>query len=239
MERKALSINIFAALLLSIGIVIGGYFIGNGISRIRVGPRTVRVKGLAEREVNADIAIWPISFDITANDLKGLNSALKERQNAINAFLINAGFSKENISAAPPMISDLLSMYRGGGAPPPERYKAEATITVRTENVKLVRETMGKTSDLIEKGVALSGERYRDATEFIFTALNEIKPGMIEEATKNARKAALKFAEDSESELGAIRNATQGQISIRSRDRNTPEIKVVRVVTTIEYFLEK
>jgi hypothetical protein len=238
MEHKSNHMSVLTALLLSIGVVIGGYFIGNGISDIRVGPRTVKVKGLAEREVNADIAIWPISFDITANDLRELNATLNERQNAIKAFLIDAGFSMENISTAIPMITDLHSIYRGSMGLPPERYKAETSITVRTENVKLVKETMGKTSDLIEKGVALTGERHRDSAEFIFTSLNQIKPGMIEEATKNARTAALKFAEDSESDLGAIRNATQGQISIRSRDRNTPEIKIVRVVTTIEYFLE-
>lgn len=238
MDRSSFQLNILTALLLAIGIVAGGYFVGNGISKIRVGPRTVKVKGLAEREVKSDIAIWPISFNITANDLKELNAALIERQNAIKEFLISSGFSEESISAVTPAITDLHSVYRGNSALPPERYKADATITVRTENIELVKETMGKTSELIEKGVALSGERHRDSTEFIFTSLNEIKPGMIEEATKNARIAALKFAEDSESELGTIRNATQGQISIRSRDRNTPEIKIVRVVTTIEYFLE-
>lgn len=238
MDRNSYHLNVLTALLLSIGIVLAGYFIGTGVSKIRVGPRTVKVKGLAEREVNADIAIWPISFDVTANDLRALNAVLNERQNAINAFLIDAGFSAENISAAIPMITDLHSIYRGNASLPPERYKAETSITVRTENVKLARETMGKTSELIEKGVALTGERHRNSAEFIFTSLNQIKPGMIEEATKNARMAALKFAEDSESELGSIRNATQGQISIRSRDRNTPEIKIVRVVTTIEYFLE-
>jgi hypothetical protein len=238
MERNSLYFNVISALLLSVGIIIGGYFVGNGISNIRVGPRIVKVKGLAEREVNADIAVWPISFDVTANELKELNVALNERLDAIKTFLIDAGFSRENLSATPPMITDLHLIYRGGNTLPPERYKAEATITVRTDNVKLVKETMGKTSDLIEKGVALTGEKYRDTTDFMFTSLNDIKPGMIEEATKNARKAALRFAEDSESDLGGIRSATQGQISITSRDRNTPEIKIVRVVTTIEYFLE-
>ena len=238
MDHNSFRISIPVALFLSVGIIVGGYFIGDGISKIRVGPRTVRVKGLAEREVNADVAVWPISFDVKANDMKGLNSSLNDRLDAIETFLIGAGFSKDNISVSTPLITDLHSLYRGANALPPERYKAEATITLRSEKVKLVKETMGKTSDLIEKGVALTGERHRAGAEFIFTSLNEVKPGMIEEATKNARVSALKFAEDSESELGVIRSATQGQISIRSRDRSTPEIKIVRVVTTIEYFLK-
>lgn len=229
--------NIVPALLLSIGIILGGYFIGSGISQIRVGPRTVKVKGLAEREVNADVAVWPISFSVVANDLKSLNTSLSDRVEAIKAFLVDAGFEAENISADTPLITDLHVMFRGQSLPP-ERYKAEAKISVRSENVKLVKSTMGRTSELIEKGVELTGERHRTTAEFIFTSLNEIKPEMIEEATKNARKAALKFAEDSESELGTIQNATQGQFSIRNRDSGTPEIKIVRVVTTIEYSLE-
>jgi hypothetical protein len=238
MEQHSFRMNIPAALILALGIFAGGYFIGDGISRVRVGPRTVTVKGLAEREAAADIAVWPISFEMTASDLKELNTALNGRQAAILNFLGAAGFAAENISVSPPSITDLHSEYRGAASLPPERYKAEATITVRTDDVKLVKATMGKTSELIEKGVALSGERHRQSAEFIFTSLNEIKPGMIEEATKNARAAAQKFAEDSGSSLGGIRSAVQGQISITNRDGNTPEIKIVRVVTTIEYFLE-
>jgi len=238
MDRNSYLMGIPAAIFIAAGIIVGGYFIGDGISKIRVGPRSVQVKGLAEREVNADVAVWPISFEVVANDLKQLNSSLNDKLNSIKAFLHNAGFPEDNITASPPFITDLHTLYRGSANLPPERYKVEATITVRSENVKLVKETMGKTSGLIEKGVALSGERHRETAEFIFTSLNAIKPSMIEEATKNARLSALKFAEDSESELGAIRSAAQGQISIRNRDRNTPEIKIVRVVTTIEYFLK-
>jgi hypothetical protein len=237
-NRSSFHLSIPVAVVLSVGIIIGGYFVGDGVSRVRVGPRTVRVKGLSEREVDADIAVWPINFDLTANDLMQLNSSLKDRLNSIKQFLLDAGFSEENIAAAPPLISDLHSKYMGSATRPPERYKAEATINVRSENVKLVKKTMAKTSDLIEKGVALSGDRFRNNAEFIFSSLNDIKPGMIEEATRNARMSAVKFAEDSGSKLGAIRTATQGQISIRNRDRNTPEIKIVRVVTTIEYFLK-
>lgn len=61
---------------------------------------------------------------------------------------------------------------------------------------------------------------------------------MIEEATKNARASAEKFAQDSGSSLGKIRRANQGQFSITDRDSNTPYIKSVRVVTTVEYFLK-
>jgi len=169
MEHRSLQVNIYTALLLSIGIIGGGYFVGNGISKIRVGPRTVRVKGLAEKEVEADVAVWPISFNITANDMQGLNIALKDKENAIFSFLTDAGFMKENIRSAPPMITDLHLAYRGSNVITSERYKAEATITLRTENVKLAREMMGKTTELVERGVALTGDRYRETTEGLMT----------------------------------------------------------------------
>lgn len=238
MEHRHHGIGFVSAALLAVGLLAGGWFIGEGVSRIRVGPSTVQVKGMAEREVAADIAVWPIRFELTAKNLAELNPALNARTTAIVDFLKQAGFPEDSIMASPPLITDLHSMYQGAPTLPPERYKAEATITVRSDRVDLVKRTMGKTSELIQKGVALSGERYGEGSEFLFTSLNDIKPDLIEEATKNARASALKFAEDSETQLGSIRTATQGQISIRDRDNSTPEIKIVRVVTTIEYFLK-
>lgn len=238
MENRKQGFGFLPALLLAAGILAGGWYIGDGIARMRVGPSTVQVKGLAEREVAADVAVWPIRFELTAKNLAELDPALNERTAAITDFLRQAGFPEDSIMASPPLITDLHSMYQGAPTLPPERYKAEATITVRSDQVALVKKTMGKTSELIQKGVALSGERYGEESEFLFTSLNDVKPDLIEEATKNARASALKFAEDSQSELGSIRSAAQGQISIRDRDGSTPEIKIVRVVTTIEYFLK-
>jgi hypothetical protein len=97
---------------------------------------------------------------------------------------------------------------------------------------------MIRQSDLLKQGIAITGGDYRFSTQFLFTGLNDIKPQMIEEATKNARASAEKFAADSDSELGKIRTANQGQFTISDRDANTPYIKSVRVVTTVDYYLK-
>jgi hypothetical protein len=117
------------------------------------------------------------------------------------------------------------------------RYSAASTITVFTANVDMARKTMKKLVDLAKKGIAIESQDYGTKTEFLFTRLNEIKPEMIEEATKNARDVAEKFAKDSNSVLGKIKQAKQGQFSISDRDSNTPYIKKVRVVSTVEYYL--
>ena len=114
---------------------------------------------------------------------------------------------------------------------------ASQAVTVYSERVEDVREVMRNAGELGKKGVIISGGDYSLRTEYLFTRLNEIKPEMIEAATKEARKVAEKFAEDSNSELGKIKTASQGLFSISDRDRNNPHIKNVRVVSTIEYYL--
>ena len=119
----------------------------------------------------------------------------------------------------------------------PFRYAATAVVTLYTGKVEAVRSAMAKLVELGKQGIAISGQDYQTRTEFLFTELNSIKPAMIEEATRNARQVAEKFAQDSNSRLGKIRRAQQGQFSISDRDSNTPYIKKVRVVSTLEYYL--
>jgi len=119
---------------------------------------------------------------------------------------------------------------------PPNRYRADITITARTPDVKRVKQAMETSGTLVKKGVVLA-DNYGCGTEFPFTHLNSIKPAMIAEATKNARKAAEQFTRDSGSTVGSIRWARQGLFTIRDRDINSPDLTIVRVVTTIEYFL--
>ncbi|MBC8524871.1 MAG: SIMPL domain-containing protein, partial [Chlorobium phaeobacteroides] len=116
-------------------------------------------------------------------------------------------------------------------------YAGSSTVNVYTENIEKVRLARGELSDLGAKGVAISGENYQARSEYLYTQLNEVKPAMIEEATSNARAVAEKFAEDSGSRLGKIKRASQGQFSIMDRDSNTPYMKKVRVVSTLEYYL--
>ena len=115
---------------------------------------------------------------------------------------------------------------------------ATAVATVATNDVALVRKVMEKQGELLKNGIAFSGSDYQYRTIYSFNGLNEIKPTMIDEATRNARAAAEKFAKDSDSKLGKIKTATQGVFSIEDRDENTPYIKKVRVVTNVQYFLE-
>lgn len=228
----------FAVLGISIGlgIIIAGLSMSIAFYNTRATERYVTVKGLAERNVDADLAIWPITFKETGNDLAALYSTVQLKRQIIRQFLLESGFEEPEISLSAPSIRDAQAepIY-GEQVMPRYRYTAQQTMSIRTGKVELVKQTMEKSGELVGKGVVLVSGGY---TDFLFTGLNEIKPDMIAEATKNARKAAEQFARDSGSKVGKIRKARQGLFSINVRDRNSPEHKVVRVVTTVEYFIE-
>ena len=238
MERYSNFNLIVFGLILSCGIIIAGYAIGNGISKIRKFDRYVSVKGLAEREVNADLVVWPISFDETGNDLNELQKRIDSKREIIVNFLLDAGFKQTEISHSAPEIRDnQATINYETRADARYRYTARTIVLLRSEKVEKVKQTMEKSGILVGKGIVLTAENWENRTEFLFTGLNNIKPAMIEEATINARSVAEKFAKDSNSKLGKIRNATQGLFSVQDRDMNSPEVKRVRVVTTVEYYL--
>lgn len=222
---------------LFLGLVVLGYFVSNSAISLKRSERTVTVKGLSEKEVPANIAIWPMKFNEAGNDLTNLFSTIEHKNSLIIDFLKTNGFADPEISVSAPFI---LDRHAQGYVDPNKikfRYAATSTIAVYTSKVDLVRKTMKKLVDLGKKGIAFAGQDYNTKTEFLFTQLNQIKPAMIEEATKNARDVAEKFAKDSNSVLGKIKHARQGQFSISNRDSNTPYIKKVRVVSTVEYYL--
>jgi hypothetical protein len=230
--------NLLPALLLAIGLAAGGWFVGNGLLVARSSDRYVTVKGLAEREVPANLALWPIVFTETADDLVTLQDRVEKSQAKIVAFLEQQGFDPGERSAGAPRITDREAQgFVPQGGQRIERYVAEATVTVRTSRIQSAQEAIARSGELVKQGVALI-RSYEYDTQYLFTALDEIKPEMIAEATRDARSAAQQFAEDSGSKVGAIRSAQQGYFSIEDRDRFSPEQKQVRVVTTIEYFLE-
>ncbi|MFO7848331.1 MAG: SIMPL domain-containing protein [Spirochaetia bacterium] len=229
---------IAAALIVAAGFALAGAAVGAGFLYGRSSDRYVTVKGLAERETDSNLAIWPITFRITGDDLVELQKKIDEERDVVKSFLRQAGFEPEEISYSAPKITDTRTeqMYRE--RPVAEaRYIAHVTVTTRSEKVELVKETMEKSARLVGMGIAVAAQNWETPTEFLFTALNDIKPQMIEAATKNAREAAEKFAQDSGSEVGKIRRASQGYFSISERDRNSPDKKVIRVVNTVEYFL--
>jgi hypothetical protein len=233
--------NIFGAFLLGafvcIGLVALGYQLGQAIIHIKSLDRTVTVKGLSEREVPANVAIWPITFQEAGNDLNQLFSTIQKNNERVVLFFENRGFKSEEISVSPPGILDKQAEGYAGTQQIKFRYSGNSTITVYSEKVDDVRKAMNELVELGKQGIAIARSNYQTQTEFLFTKLNEIKPEMIEEATKNAREVAEKFARDSNSRLGKIKTARQGQFSINHRDNNTPHIKNVRVVSTVEYYL--
>ena len=201
--------------------------------RLKEG-RFISVKGLAEWEVDADIGIWDIKFNMTADSLNEINKAITTQSNIIVAFLNKKGFSKENIIYGVPQIEDRLRY----GRRPDEvgsRYNCEMSITLRSHDVALVYATLQQSSELVANGVVLVRDWDRN-TKFLFTSLNKIKPAMIKEATINAKKAAAQFEHDAHIQVGAIRNATQGTFSIEKT--YMPTKKKVRVVTTMQYYIQ-
>ncbi|MDD3642996.1 MAG: SIMPL domain-containing protein [Candidatus Krumholzibacteria bacterium] len=222
---------------IGLGICVAGLSMSHALFEARASQRYVTVKGLAEREVDADLVIWPLTFEVSSNDLNDLQAQVETKRGAIRRFLADAGFEEAEISQSTPRIRDTQSEYYGDRAAPRMRYIAQSTVTLRTGKVPVVKAAIEKAGDLIGEGIVLVGENYGRSTEFLFTGLNDIKPAMIEEATKNARTAAEQFAKDSGSGVGKIRTATQGLFSITDRDMNSPDRKNVRVVTTVEYYL--
>ena len=192
---------------------------------------------LQERSVILRFVIWPIQFTEADNDLGDLYQSMESGTAKINRFLADKGITNSEITINAPAITDKSAQQYGGGQRAEFRYTATQTVTVYSENIDAVRQAMSALSELGKQGLVLSGDNYQAQSEYLFTRLNEIKPQMIEEATQNAREVAEKFAADSNSHLGKIRQASQGQFSISARDNNNPHIKKIRVVSTVEYYL--
>lgn len=235
-ENSKVSASILGAFLF-LGLSALGYILGHAAIKFKEYERTVTVKGLSEREYKADIVIWPIQFTEASNDLEKLYSSIEVSTSKIKAFLEKNGISSTEISFSSPSITDKSAQQYGGNAKAEFRYTALQNVTVYSKNIKGVQAVMSKLSELGKQGIVFTGGDYQSQTEYIFTRLNEVKPEMIEEATRKAREVAQKFAADSESTLGKIKKAYQGQFSINPRDKNNPHIKRVRVVSTVEYYL--
>lgn len=222
---------------LFLGLAALGFLVRDAAVTVKEYERTVTAKGLSEHEYAADVVIWPIQFTEAGNDLIGLYRSIESHTGEIEKFLVGRGIPSGDISFSSPAITDKSAQQYANGAQFPFRYTALQTVTVYSRDVEKVRNAMGRLSELGKKGIVLTGGNYQTQPEYIFTKLNDVKPGMVEEATRNARMVAQKFAADSESGVGKIKRASQGQFSISPRDKNNPHIKKVRVVSTVEYYL--
>jgi hypothetical protein len=229
--------KLFSGLFIMIGLIVLGFMFPWSVAKNRSFDRTVNVKGLCEREVKADKVIWPIAYKVMSDDLQSIYSQTEKGNEIIVEYLKSGGINEDEMTVSVPQISDNLANEYGSTGRA-YRYIAKNVVTVYTDKVDQVLALMSRQSELLKKGIVTQGESWENPVEFKYEGLNEIKPEMIEEATKNARQAAQKFAKDSESELGKIKTANQGTFTIEDRDSNTPYIKKVRVVTSVTYYLE-
>jgi hypothetical protein len=227
--------NTLPAIALALGIVVAGYFIGEALIHTRSSERQVSVRGLAEREVPANLVLWPIVFSVTSNELVDLQQKADKGVATVRAFLVS-DFPVEQISVSAPRVQDREAQGITADGRRLDRYTAEVTVTVRTDKIDVARQAIQRSGELVKQGVAVI-RSYEYNTQYLFTDLEKIKPEMIAEATKDARRAAEQFAKDSGSTVGAISSAQQGLFSIEDRDKFSPEFKKVRVVTTVDYYL--
>ena len=229
--------SVIAAIIIAIGLFLLGNRIASGLENALGDERTVSVRGLSERIVPADKVVWPLVYKEVGNDLEALASQVNNKNKIIINYLKAKGISDDEISVSPPEIIDLQA-ERYVNQNIPYRYNLRTIITVSSKQVDLVRNLINEQGELLDKGIAIVSGEYDAQIDYQFTGLNELKPDMIAEATRNARQAAEQFASDSDSKLGKIKTASQGQFSITSRDQYTPYLKNVRVVTSVVYYLE-
>ena len=228
----------FGGLAIMVGLIVMGVMIPRAVEKFRSYDRIVNVKGLCEKEVKADRVIWPVVYKVMANDIQSVYDQTAANNAAIVAFLQSGGISSDEISVGVPYISDKYANEYGDNDRA-FRYIAKNVITVYSSDVDAVLALMDRQSDLLRKGIVTGGgSQWENPVEFKYEGLNDIKPQMIEEATENAREAAVKFAKDSGSRLGKIKTASQGTFTIENRDSNTPHIKKVRIVTSVTYYLK-
>jgi len=235
-------VHAFAALILAAGLAAGGWLVGEGFRQSRIAERYVTVKGTSERTVKADLALWPIRFVATGNDLAQVQAKLVKDGAAIKALLSSAGLTDKDIELQRLDVTDLLAQaYRSG--PVDSRFIVAQTLMARSTDVDQIAAAGQRLSQLVDAGIVLSSDFGPGGPVYLFTKLNDIKPQMIAEATRNAREAAEQFAKDSGARIGGIRRANQGLFEILPRDR-APQLteetqieKTVRVVSTVDYLL--
>jgi hypothetical protein len=251
MNDKSKIIIIVLAILA--GLVLNGMFIVRALERFRREDRSISVKGFSEREVKADFAVWTIKTRITTNDIIAGSKDIEANKTKIIEFLLENGIKKDEIRQQNLSVNDKLARDYGNSDIGAYRYIIENSIQVRTSNVDTIQRVSKMTDKLLKAGVVISNsEEYNPSVQFLFTKLNDIKPEMLSEATKNARKAAMEFTKESKVKLGALKKANQGLFTIMDRDAsnaaqsgeggyyasNVNDVyKKVRVVVNIEYFV--
>lgn len=233
------------SVILAVGIAVSGLLAGSGFVRAKQAERFVTVKGVSEREAQADLAIWPLRIVAASNDLGAANSQIQASVRKIRAFLGRHGVDTTGLTLQDFAVTDAQANIYGGDRGGP-RYVITQTLMVRSTAPQVVAAASQRVAELVSEGVVLSsGEQYGNGgPTFVFTKLNELKPAMIAEATARAREAAAQFAADAGSALGGIRQANQGYFEILPREQamgisEASQLnKTIRVVATVEYLLK-
>ena len=225
------------AAILAIGVIALGFCIKSGLEGLAGKDRKVVVKGLAEKEVEADKVTWPILSKEIGNDLPQLYQTINHTTSTIRQFLLANGVKAAEINVNAPVVID-LNAERYGENKNPYRYNITSIITVTSNNVKLIRSLIARQGELLQKGIAIVDGGYDNPVKYEFVAFRKMKPKMMQEPIENAEQTPEQFPKNSKSKIDKIMNADQGQFSIDDRDSNTPYIKKVRVVTTVTYSLK-
>jgi uncharacterized protein len=224
-----------AAALLAGGMALAGLALGSGIKHSHRGERSVTVRGLAERDVTADLAVWTLSFAANADNLAAAQAKVERDAGLIRAFFTRQGFPADAVQVSGVQVARETEDKH-------VRFVVRERITLRSTDVHRVEDAVHHQFDLVRRGVFLEeGSK----ANFLYTQLNKVKPEMVAQATRDARASAEQFARDSESELGGIRTANQGYFEVTARAGDASEgwgaaetpFKKLRVVTTVTYLL--
>jgi len=230
-----------AVAIFSMGMTTSGYVLGDGLRRAKMAERTVTVRGVSERDVTADLATWTVDFSQEGDDLGPVQQSVDRQAQAVRAFFLRAGFSADEVTDSDVSVTRQRATDSGGNATGPNKLTVKRSIQLRTDDVLRARTAYARQSELLRDGVELSGSNIT----YTFTRLNELKPVMIAEADRNARRSAEQFARDSGADVGRIKTASQGYFSVGPRDGEecddcnssggSSPFQKVRVVTTIDY----
>ncbi|BAV94464.1 SIMPL domain-containing protein [Ichthyobacterium seriolicida] len=226
---------ILFSLIISVGIVVSGMMIGKILVNAKEFDRSVVVKGLAEREVKADLGVWTLKILHSAKNLSEVEKKLEFKINTIYEYLKSGGIEESEIKRNIVSVHDSWNDQFSTPKKHVNRYFGSVEFLIRTSNVDLLQTVITNVSGLISKDITIAKNNHY--VNYLFTGLNDIKPEMVEEATKNARKVAEKFAKDSDSRVGKIKNASQGIFSITNLSDDIPQIKKIRIVSTLEFYL--
>lgn len=235
--------KVVSALIIGLCAIVAASLLSQGLMGLHTADRYVTVKGMAEREVQADLALWPIRFVATGSTLDEAQNKARSSREAIMAFLKLQAIDQSAVELQRLDVTDTrANPYAGNNSE--QQYIINQTLMVRSTDIDRIRQAAQNVSELVDSGVVLSSDYGPSGPTYLFNGLNDIKPAMIAEATTAARESAQQFARDAEAKLGSLRRANQGVFQILARDQapgvseQQQPVKTVRVVSTFDYYLE-